>query len=76
MLAEPVAVLADPVAVLAEPVLPVVVAVDAGLELLLHAPRRPTAAHATRTVPSLVRVMVEPFTLSPWTTVSTARTVA
>jgi hypothetical protein len=70
VLAEPVAVLADPVAVLAEPVLPVVVAVDVGLELLLQAPSRPTAALAARTAPSLVRLVADLFTCPPWVLVA------
>src|ERR1700757_3973207 len=58
-------VLAEPAVVPAEPVLPAVVAVDAGLELLLHAPRRPTAAQAAAPPPSLVRAVQELLTLPP-----------
>jgi hypothetical protein len=65
VLAEPAAVLAEPVAEPAEPVLPVVVAVDVGLALLLQAPRRPTAAQAARTAPSLVRVVADLVTYPP-----------
>jgi hypothetical protein len=63
--AEPAVVPAEPAVVAAEPVLPAVVAVDVGLELLLQAPRRPTAAQALTTAPTLVRVMAELLTVYP-----------